>query len=59
MTQGLREDPVRTARIMARIPMKRWGKPEEVGALVQWLLSDIASFVVGTIYPVDGGYLSM
>jgi NAD(P)-dependent dehydrogenase (short-subunit alcohol dehydrogenase family) len=59
MTQGLREDPIRTAGIMARTPMKRWGKPEEVGALVQWLLSDNASFVTGSIYPVDGGYLAI
>ncbi|WP_170395864.1 SDR family NAD(P)-dependent oxidoreductase [Ruegeria arenilitoris] len=59
MTQGLRENPERTAGIMARTPMKRWGKPEEVGALVQWLLSENASFVTGSIYPVDGGYLAM
>ncbi|WP_050606109.1 SDR family NAD(P)-dependent oxidoreductase [Ruegeria sp. 6PALISEP08] len=59
MTQGLREDPARTAGIMARTPMKRWGKPEEVGALVQWLLSENAGFVTGSIYPVDGGYLAM
>jgi NAD(P)-dependent dehydrogenase (short-subunit alcohol dehydrogenase family) len=44
---------------MARTPMKRWGKPEEVGALVHWLLSENASFVTGSIYPVDGGYLAM
>lgn len=59
MTQGLRDDPDRTAGIMSRTPMKRWGKPEEVGALVRWLLSEEASFVTGAIYPVDGGYLAM
>ncbi|MDU8911903.1 SDR family NAD(P)-dependent oxidoreductase [Aestuariicoccus sp. MJ-SS9] len=59
MTQGLRDDPARTEAIMARTPMKRWGKPEEVGALVHWLISDNASFVTGSVYPVDGGYLAM
>ena len=59
MTQGLRDDPERTAGIMARTPMQRWGKPEEVGALVLWLLSENASFITGSVYPVDGGYLAM
>lgn len=59
MTQGLREDSARTDAIMARTPLKRWGKASEVGALVHWLLGDAASFVTGAVYPVDGGYLAM
>jgi NAD(P)-dependent dehydrogenase (short-subunit alcohol dehydrogenase family) len=59
MTQGLRNDPARTDGIMARTPLKRWGKASEVGVLARWLLSDEASFVTGSVYPVDGGYLAM
>lgn len=39
-------------------PIGRFGKPEEVAELVIWLNSDQASFVTGSYYPVDGGYLA-
>jgi len=56
MTQGLRDAPERSTAILSRTPMKRWGKAEEVGNVVKWLLSADASFVTGSVYPVDGGY---
>lgn len=34
------------------------GTPEEVAELVVWLSSGNASFVTGSYYPIDGGYLS-
>ena len=42
--------------IIANTPMKRFGHPDELNGAVHWLISDAASFVTGTIVPVDGGF---
>ena len=39
-------------------PIGRLGRAEEVAELVVWLSSDRASFVTGSYYPIDGGYLA-
>jgi NAD(P)-dependent dehydrogenase (short-subunit alcohol dehydrogenase family) len=41
--------------IEARVPMGRWGRPEEPAEAAVWLCSDRASYVTGTTLVVDGG----
>lgn len=56
-TPRMKELPENVRRIMAEThPMKRMAKPEEVGKLAAFLLSDDASFITGGCYTVDGGY---
>lgn len=40
-------------------PIGRMGSPEEIAKLVQYLCSDDASFITGSIYPIDGGFATL
>jgi len=40
-------------------PIGRMGKPEEIGAMVLYLCSDEASFITGTCFPIDGGFITL
>jgi NAD(P)-dependent dehydrogenase (short-subunit alcohol dehydrogenase family) len=57
LTQALQDDAQRSAQILARTPLGRWGTPDDVAGPVLFLASKQARFVTGVVLPVDGGYL--
>lgn len=52
------EAGVKRERLTATIPMRRYGTPEEVAALVTFLASPDAAYLTGGIYTVDGGAMA-
>ncbi len=58
VTRPLQNDPVRNKAILDRIPAGRWGKPNELGGMAVFLTSAASDYCHGSIYPVDGGWLS-
>lgn len=59
MTTATREDPARREKFLARIPMGRFGEPEELVGPVVFLASEMSSYVTGSTLVVDGGYLAV
>ena len=53
------EDPEEFFRTLAQsLPIKRLGKPEDIGGLVAYLTSDEASFITAQDIVIDGGCIS-
>jgi 2-dehydro-3-deoxy-D-gluconate 5-dehydrogenase len=57
-TEALRNDPDRSAAILARIPAGRWGRPQDIGDAAVFLLAPASDYMHGAVIPVDGGWLA-
>jgi len=56
---GVIRDKAFRAKVLSRTPLGRFGRPEEIAAIVAWLASDEASYVTGTTIFADGGRLPL
>jgi 2-deoxy-D-gluconate 3-dehydrogenase len=57
-TENLRKDPDRTRQITERIPMGRWGTPEDLQGTAIFLASKASDYVNGHVLLVDGGWMA-
>ncbi len=59
MNTPILQNPELNAQFISKIPVGRWGKVEEIGALAAFLCSDDAGFITGTDILIDGGWCAM
>jgi 2-deoxy-D-gluconate 3-dehydrogenase len=58
LTVALREDSARHDALLARMPIGRWGEPDDLAGAVVYLASDASNYVSGSFIAVDGGWLA-
>lgn len=56
MTQGAQGSDVFTSKVISRVPLRRWGEPEDFGGIAVYLASDASRFHTGDEFLIDGGY---
>jgi len=56
MNAAVMNNPEVNAQFLASLPVGRWGKVEEIGALACYLCSELAGFITGTDILIDGGW---
>jgi NAD(P)-dependent dehydrogenase (short-subunit alcohol dehydrogenase family) len=59
MNTAILQNAELNAQFVSKIPVGRWGKVEEIGALAAFLCSDDAGFITGTDILIDGGWCAM
>lgn len=56
MTAGAQDNDVFTTKVISRVPIRRWGQPEDFGGMAVYLASDASRYTSGTTMIIDGGY---
>jgi NAD(P)-dependent dehydrogenase (short-subunit alcohol dehydrogenase family) len=59
MNTPILQNPELNAQFISKIPVGRWGKVEEIGALAAYLCSEDAGFITGTDILIDGGWTAI
>ena len=57
MTAGAQGNKTFQEKVIVRVPMRRWGTPEDFGGIAVYLASDASKYHTGDTFVIDGGYL--
>jgi NAD(P)-dependent dehydrogenase (short-subunit alcohol dehydrogenase family) len=57
MTERSQQNDKFNDRVIGRVPMRRWGEPEDFGGIAVYLASDASRFHTGDMFVIDGGYV--
>lgn len=57
MTQPAQNSRAFAEKVIPRVPMRRWGKPEDFGGIAVYLASDASRYHTGDTFIIDGGYI--
>lgn len=56
LTEGMRSNQSLSEMVTSKVPLRRFGKTEEISNMIAFLASDASSYITGQTYIVDGGY---
>jgi len=56
MTEGAFDNPKFLDNVLKRIPMRRWGRPEDFAAIAVYIMSDASAYHTAETFLIDGGY---
>ena len=57
MTEGAQNNPVFSEKVIPRVPMRRWGQPEDFSGIAVYLASDASRYHTADTFVIDGGYV--
>lgn len=57
MTEGAQNNPIFAEKVIPRVPMRRWGQPEDFSGIAVYLASDASRYHTADTFVIDGGYV--
>ena len=55
ITMPLQNDPIKSSKVIERVPLRRWGEADDVAGVAVFLASNCSSYITGHTIPIDGG----